>query len=223
MDNTVEETGNTAVEPEVTDTVEQTATDTEVKPDGGTQTETNTGTQDTEQGAGQDVSTQGFDFEKIKMPDGVSVSAEDKERFSGLLNRFGFNDQEKAQAFTDWIFEEAKKAQDEMSGQEEASKKEWENIKAGWKSTLEGDADFGKDYDLNIKRANDAMVKFGGSELQTWLKDSDLAGHPALLKTFARIGKEIEDAKLLTGEAGKEMSSRKADRYGNPMFTYKES
>lgn len=222
MDNTVENAGNTADVDVTTTETETTATDTEVNPDGGTQTETNTGTQDTEQGASQDASTSGFDFDKLNLPEGVSASDEDKKGFSDLLQRFGVNEQEKAQAFADWVFETAQQAQKDEDERNENSKKEWENIKAGWKASLEGDADFGKNYDINMKRANDAIVRFGGKELQDWLKESDLSGHPALLKTFARIGKEIEDAKLLTGQAGKEISSRKYDRYGRPMIVYKD-
>lgn len=172
------------------------------------------------QGAESDTTT--LDFNNIKVPDGVSVTDNDRANFQELVSKFGFKDQNGLQNFVDWIFEEAKKNEESVKQEADKANKEWETIKAGWKTTLESDADFGKEYDLNIKRANDAMSKFGGSELIDWLKQSDLSGHPALVKTFARIGKEIEDARLLKGSVGVEKAKVQRDRYGNPKLTFNE-
>lgn len=187
--------------------------------DDGASTETTTVAED-QQGAETDTTT--LDFNNIKVPDGVSVTDEDKANFQELVNKFGFKDQNGLQNFVDWIFEEAKKNEESVKQEADKANKEWETIKAGWKTTLESDADFGKEYDLNIKRANDAMSKFGGSELIDWLKQSDLSGHPALVKTFARIGKEIEDARLFKGSVGVEKAKVQRDRYGNPKLTFNE-
>ena len=190
--------------------------------DNGATTETNTTANEGEQSAEQEVATQALDYKAIKLPEGVSVSDEDREKFIETVDKFGFKDQNGLQAFVDWMFAEAENNKTLMAQQKTDADKKWEDIKSSWKTSLESDADFGKDYDMNIKRANDVITKFGGSELATWLKDSDLAGQPALLKTFARIGKEIEDARLIKGQSGVEKSKVLRDRYNQPMLVYKE-
>ena len=197
--------------------------------DNGVVTETNTENQSAGEDASQPDSTPAevaLDYNAVKLPEGVSVSDEDRAKFAEVVDRVGIKSQEGLQAFVDWIFETSNEGRAQMAkhaeAQAEASRKEWEEIKSGWKATLESDADFGKDYDLNIKRANDAMAKFGGSELSAWLKDADLIGHPALVRTFARIGKEIEDARLLSGSKSVETNKRPRDRYNQPMLTYKD-
>lgn len=225
MDDTADmEAGNTAE----TENANGASTDSAMNAtkDSGAQTETNTSGKDTERGASQDSQNSDFDFEKIKFPEGVSVSDEDKTKFNNTLARIGIKDNNSAQAFADWLFETVAEASKESEAKRksdaEASKKEWDDIKSGWKSSLEGDADFGKDYELNIKRANDAITKFGGTELIEWLDASDLRGQPALVKTFARIGKEIEDARLLKGGSGVDVPKIKRDRYNQPMLEYKD-
>lgn len=195
---------------------------------GGT-TDTNTEQTVEQQGAEETIVTQDvseLDFSSIKLPEGVSVSDEDRANFAETAKKFGFKNQEGLQNFVDWIYETAAQGQAQMQKHSEeqaaASQKEWEEIKSGWKVSLEKDADFGKDYDMNIKRANDAMSRFGGSELTNWLKEADLIEHPALIKAFARIGKEVEDAKLLKGEKSAETTKRPVDRYNQPMFVYND-
>ena len=153
--------------------------------DNGATTETNTTANEGEQSAEQEVATQALDYTAIKLPEGVSVSDEDRAKFIETVDKFGFKDQDSLQAFVDWMFAEAENNKTLMAQQKADADKKWEDIKSSWKTSLESDADFGKDYDMNIKRANDVITKFGGSELATWLKESDLAGQPALLKTFA--------------------------------------
>lgn len=214
------DTGNTADVGDVGTT--NTETVNENINDNGTTTETNTEVNEGEQSAEQEVTTQALDYNAIKLPDGVSVSDEDRAKFIETVDKFGFKDQDSLQAFVDWMFAEAENNKALLAQQQADADKKWEDIKSSWKTSLESDADFGKDYDMNIKRANDVISKFGGSELATWLKESDLAGQPALLKTFARIGKEIEDARLIKGQSGIETNKVRRDRYNQPMLVYKE-
>lgn len=197
--------------------------------DNGAVADNNTEQSAEQQGAGDVDATQVgdvLDYSALKLPEGVTVSDEERAKFQETASKFGFKNQEGLQNFVDWIFKTAEDGQAQMQKHSEeqakASQKEWEEIKSGWKVSLEKDADFGKDYDMNIKRANDAMSKFGGSELTNWLKEADLIEHPALIKTFARIGKEVEDARLVKGDKGIEISKRPVDRYNQPMFVYNE-
>lgn len=216
-----DETGNeTTVAPESVDTGVENTTDsgnaTDTAPEGNEGTAPDNNTPE-----GGDVDGV-LKFDTLKLPEGMSVSEEEKAQFMELAKKVGIKDADGLQGFADWALEMSKQAEADQAQAEENEKKEWEQIKSGWKESLQKDADFGKEYDENIKRANDAMIKFGGSELIDWLKSSDLTEHPALLKTFARIGKEIEDAKLLTGSSSVPTNKVKRDRYNNPLISYKE-
>lgn len=223
VDNTVADTGISGVDNGGEVAAETTSVDVE---ENGVQTETNTETQEVDKGVDTNESAPVIDLSAIKLPAGMSVSDEDKNKFSAIVDKIGFKDQAALQAFVDWSIETAAeentKRQKQAEADAEASKKEWEEIKSGWKTSLESDADFGKEFDLNMKRANDAIAKFGGSELVALLKDTDFTGHPVIVKTFARIGKEIEDARLLSGSKTVETQKRPVDRYNQPMLTYKD-
>lgn len=225
MDNTVDTGNSESQEPNVGSEVEATNTNTETQDDGGKETETNTNTE-TEQPASEAVSNLGYDLNALKLPEGMSVSEEDKVNFAKTVEKIGFKDQDSVQKFVDWIYETSTDARENLKKAEEekaeAAKKEWELVKSGWKDSLQGDVDFGKDYEANVKRANDTIVQFGGNELVKWLKDTDVLEHPLVMKTFARIGKEFEDAKLITGKASVESSKVKRDRYNQPMLVYKD-
>lgn len=226
MDSTVDTGISENQEPNVGSEVETTdvKTETQVEVDG-KETETNTNTE-TEQGAGESVSELGYDLNTIKLPDGMSVSEEDKANFAKTIDKIGIKDQATVQKFVDWIYETSKDARENLNKAEaekaEANKKEWELVKSSWKESLQGDVEFGKDYDANVKRANDTIVQFGGNDLVKWLKDTDVLEHPLVMKTFARIGKEFEDAKLITGKSSVESSKVKRDRYNQPMLVYKD-
>jgi hypothetical protein len=225
MDNTVDTGNSENQEHNVGSEVEATNTNTETQDDGGKETETNTNTE-TEQPASEAVSNLGYDLNALKLPEGMSVSEEDKVNFAKTVEKIGFKDQDSVQKFVDWIYETSTDARENLKKAEEekaeAAKKEWELVKSGWKDSLQGDVDFGKDYEANVKRANDTIVQFGGNELVKWLKDTDVLEHPLVMKTFARIGKEFEDAKLITGKASVESSKVKRDRYNQPMLVYKD-
>ena len=222
-DDTVTQTGDKADVTEATGAEKTEAMDTQ---ESGNITENNTNEGEASQGDEQETSDLVYDLSKIKLPDGVAVSDEERAKFGELIKDFGFKDQEGLQHFVDWVFKTSadnqKVLEDQAKQQQEQSAKEWEEIKKGWETTLKGDADFGKEYDANIKRANDAIIKFGGSELSDWLKQTDFASNPVILKTFARIGKEIEDAKLVGGLQAKSGDRVQRDRYNQPMLKYKD-
>lgn len=222
-DDTVTQTGDKTDVTEATGAEKTDVMDTQPS---GDITDNNTGEGEDKQGAEQETSDLAYDLTKIKTPDGVTVSDEDRAKFGEIVKGFGIKDQEGLQNFVDWVFktsEENKKALEEQTKvQQEQSAKEWEEIKKGWETSLKSDADFGKDYDANIKRANDAIAKFGGSELSDWLKQTDFGNNPAIMKTFARIGKEIEDAKLVGGLQAKSGDRVQRDRYNQPMLKYKD-
>ena len=209
MDNTVEETGNVDVEAPETKQEEVNTTD---------DVSNNGETTDTK----EEVTISELDFKTLKLPDGISVSEADGAKLLADVKEFGITTQDGLQKFTDWVFRMSAENDAALAEQENKSKQEWEDIKSGWKESLQKDADFGKNYDANMKRASDAITKFGGSELNEWLDNSDLRDNPVIIKTFARIGKEFEDARLLSGSQSVDTPKVKRDRYNQPMLTFKD-
>jgi hypothetical protein len=209
MDDTVAETGNVDVEASDVKQEEVNATNDVIE---------NGETTDTK----EEATPLELDFKTLKLPEGVSVSDAEGAKLLADVKEFGITTQEGLQKFTDWVFRMSAENDAVLAEQENKNKQEWEDIKSNWKETLQKDADFGKDYDANIKRANDAINRFGGSELNEWLDSSDLRDNPAIIKTFARIGKEFEDAKLLSGSPSIDAPRVKRDRYNQPMLTFKD-
>jgi len=53
--------------------------------------------------------------------------------------------------------------------------------------------EFGNAYDEKIKHAADAVKQFGGEDLQEVLDKTGLGDHPAIVKTFAEVGRNLAE------------------------------
>jgi hypothetical protein len=110
-EETTVDTGNTVAEESVNEAPETATTD--ISNDGDV-TETNTTTEEAQQGAETETVT--LDFNNIKVPEGVSVSDEDRANFQQLVEKFGFKDQEGLQNFVEFLemcsFEEGSMVED---------------------------------------------------------------------------------------------------------------
>jgi hypothetical protein len=79
-----------------------------------------------------------------------------------------------------------------------ANRKEWEaSLRSEWT---------GKDYDDNIAAAVHGVQQFGGAELSEVLNESGLANHPAVIKAFARIGRQVAEGQFIPA-AGSETAA----------------
>jgi hypothetical protein len=71
-----------------------------------------------------------------------------------------------------------------------------------WPAALKADKDFGGDkFTETCELAHRAFSQFADEALIADLKATGLANHPGLVKTFARIGKRMQDARILVGKA----------------------
>lgn len=124
VDNTVADTGISEVDNSGEAVAETTSVDVE---ENGVQTETNTETQEVDKGVDTNESAPVIDLSAIKLPAGMSVSDEDKNKFSAIVDKIGFKDQAALQAFVDWSIETAAeentKRQKQAEADAEASKK----------------------------------------------------------------------------------------------------
>lgn len=76
-----------------------------------------------------------------------------------------------------------------------------EEILAGW--TAQTKEMFGPFYSREIARALDAAQRFGGEELRLLLDATGLGSHPAVVRTFHEIAKQIGEDVSVGGAAAK--------------------
>ena len=62
-------------------------------------------------------------------------------------------------------------------------------------------ADFGGAFDKRLEIAKKAVQTFGGQELKDYLNQSGLGNHPAMVKAFAKIGRELLEDRLTETDA----------------------
>ena len=78
-----------------------------------------------------------------------------------------------------------------------------------WTKELRNDPEFGgAAFDGNIKSAQKAVEQFGSEGLKEALEETGLGNHPALVRTFAMIGKAISEDGFVSG--GKSGGARSA-------------
>lgn len=82
-----------------------------------------------------------------------------------------------------------------MKSMEEARAKQ----SAEWLKTIQDD--FGGAFDKRIEVAKKAVKQYGGDELVSYLNESGLGDHPAMVKAFSEIGKEMLEDSLTQTQA----------------------
>ena len=91
-----------------------------------------------------------------------------------------------------------------------------------WDKSLEADEEFGKDYNANIDIAQKALDRYGGESLTNWLQKTGFNRNPDIVKMFWRIGKDLQEAKVLAGNNGSQPKLNH-DKFGNPIFNLSKS
>lgn len=202
-----EETGNveevSATDTQKTDTVEETTPEQAPSVEAKTDTEVvkETGTES--------------DLDSFEFNESFGFSEEEKKASLDIMRSFGVTNKEQAQKVVDFLskFEEEKR-----TAQEEAAKEMLSN----WDKTLDSDQEFSKNYDANMMTANKALSQYASKELTAWLTETGFNRNPEVVKMFYRIGKDLEEAKVLTGNVANS-SKLKHDKFGQAIFTYDKS
>jgi hypothetical protein len=159
-----------------------------------------------------------IDLGQLKLPDGVTVTDEEKEAFRLDAEAIGIKDNAGAQKFLDWILNKSKEGQDNFAKQQEndigALEKSW---------TEEGKKDpvLGKEYDKNVSDAMETASKIFSPRTIEFLKDTRFTSNPDFLKDMLRLAKERADAELIMGKSPLQSSKVQRDSHGNPMLTFK--
>lgn len=127
-----------------------------------------------------------YDF---KLPEGYELSAEQNTAASELFKSLGLSN-EAAQALIEF---DAKRS----AGYGEAQIEQARQQVAAWGEELKNDPDFGgAKFQESVATANKALTEFGTPELTTFLKESGLGSHPAVVKFFHNVGKQLGEGQL---------------------------
>ena len=216
MDNTVDTNVNTGINPEGDATQVAQSAGADVPPSNAGDGNTTTPAQADAVGNSQEGP---FDYSTLEVPEEFKGNADFMENLKLTADKYGLlsSDPKKMmEGFVNFIRDEAIQS-NEAEAQRDATLAR-ENEEA-----LKKDAEFGKDYFGNMKYAVDSIQRFGGKELTDFMKANPSMNHPAIIKAFANIGKQMSDAKIITGNSAPATPSRPVDANGNAMLEFSKS
>lgn len=162
--------------------------------------------------------TEGFDFGKLKLPDGLTVADEEKAAFQKDAEALGIKTQEGAQKFIDWVLSKASQASAVSAKQQ---KNELDNLDKTWSEEGKKDPVLGKDYDKNVSDAMETAGQIFSPRTMEFLKETRFEKNPDFLKDMLRIHKERADAELIMGKTATQVNKVQRDSQGNPMLQFK--
>lgn len=180
------------------------------KPEGGKDTGDEAG-DESEAGADDDTPIEYGDFDFSDYPEGFELNEDASKAFKEL----GQNNKIPQEAMQELIKFDAQRAaqmQDAIGEQHKATIAEWESETKADKEI--GGTKLQESLQLSAK-ALDTFGKDAG--LVEFLDQSGLGNHPAVVKTFARIGKAISEDTLVTGDEPKGQKSHAERLYGDTM------
>lgn len=131
------------------------------------------------------------DYEGLRLPEGMEGHEETFESFKKLAAELKLP-AETAKKLAEW---EAAAASD---GRKTADQNREQILEKWTEKTKEM---FGPAYQKEIARALDAADRFGGPELRALLDATGLGSHPAVVKTFHEISKQISEDVSAGGRA----------------------
>lgn len=174
---------------------------------------------DTKAQEGSDgAQTEGYDLGKLKLPDGLTVTDEEKAAFKKDADALGIKTQEGAQKFVDWILSKAAQANADSAKQQETKLGDLEKT---WSEEGKKDPVLGKDYDKNVADAMETAGQIFSPRTMEFLKDTRFEKNPDFLKDMLRIHKERADAELIMGKTATQVNKVQRDSQGNPMLQFK--
>lgn len=127
--------------------------------------------------------------EEYKLPDGVHEEA--LGWYTKTAHELGLT-QEQARSMAESYMELEKVRTEEHEKAINAQQEEW---------MAEIKKDFGSAFDKRVETAKKAIEAFGGAELREAMNQTGLGNHPAMVKAFSQIGKEMLESSLPQADA----------------------
>jgi len=135
---------------------------------------------------------------ELKLPEGALLKPDAIERTALTAKSLGLSN-EVAQKTLEYASAEVKAYQDGLlKGHEEAKTK--------WASEAKADKEIagekGDEFDKNVELAHRAFKHFAGEDFTKVVNELGYGNHPALVKTFMKIGKAMAEDSLVSGNQG---------------------
>lgn len=160
-----------------------------------------------------------IDYNALTLPEEFKQDANFLTNFKVVVEKYNLNSSDpkkNLEGFIQYIRDEAV----QFNANEETRLQE---LTKSYEDALKKDPVFGKDYEGNLKFAVDAIEKFGGKELSDLMEKDIILNNPAIVKAFANIGKQINDAKIITGNQTQATPERLRDDEGNAVLDFSKS
>lgn len=177
----------------------------------------NTTDKGAQEGSNQNQDT-GIKLDELKIPEGVTVTDEQRTAFLKDVESLGITTQDGAQRFIDWIVNKSKQFDADVAKQQES---DIGNLEKQWDEEGKKDPVLGKDYDKNVSDAMETAGQIFSPRTMEFLKDTRFEKNPDFLKDMLRLHKERADAELISGKAAIPSERVARDSQGRPMLKFK--
>lgn len=156
----------------------------------------------------------------VKAPEGFdALDEEGLAAATPLLQKMGVKTNEEAQEVIDLFASDiAPKMLSRAAEQTQAQVQQAVNdVKKGWADATRADPDVGgANFKSNMALAAKAVDKFGGPELRQVFDETGIGFHPALVKAFVNIGRQLAESDFHLPDASAQEKTSMADRmYGD--------
>lgn len=157
-----------------------------------------------------EVVPENYDFKDVKLPDGMELDKDLTSEFSGIAKEMGLS-QGKADKLMDMGVKLSTKLQEKF---ETAIKENQENQIKAYKTMLNTDPEIGgANLKQTLLEANVAYDTFVSDEAAALLQQVGLNNHPAIVKVFRDIGKQLKNDSIKGGGQNNAHTRTAADWY----------
>lgn len=144
----------------------------------------------------EDEVPENYDFKNVELPEGMELDKELTKEFSDAAKEMGLS-QAKADKFMGMGVKLTSKIQEKF---ETALKEAQQNQIKSFKTMLNTDKEIGgANLKTTLQEANEAYQTFVSDEAADILAKTGLNNHPAIVKMFRDIGRQIKDDSIKGG------------------------
>lgn len=142
--------------------------------------------------ATQPAAPEAANYDDLQAPEGAQFNPESLGEFKTLATEMNLP-KEQAQKLADLGVKAIQRQQEQFMQAVAAEHARWEEA-----SRI--DPEYGGDkLDESLGLANRALAEFASPEMLKLLKENKLGNHPEIIRTFVRVGRAINEDKLVTG------------------------
>jgi len=141
---------------------------------------------------------------KFELPEGYTLAEENQTAFEAFARTNKLTN--------DAANEALGLAVKHVSKMQEEAAQQWRDEVDGWGKQISADKDLGGDkLQASISFAQKTIAKFGSPELVSFLEQTGIGNHPELFRFCHRIGQQISEGGMITGDGVGETRKPTAD------------